>query len=191
MAVSAAKAMWSIIREVLFGPRPEPPPQLRKLDPPVTAPTILSHVVCGHGPARDMMIDEMISWLADVGPEYTHRTLNNFICVQLGQSNLMYVTKNNQVVGFAIFRIAYKRVYLDRIAVAPEHRRCGAGRYLLSVIRDSLTPYRETAIVNVPAKCLAAQLFFKRCGWKATKEQDGRIRFEIKFRGDVELRKPS
>jgi ribosomal protein S18 acetylase RimI-like enzyme len=191
MAVSAAKAMWSMIQEVLFGPKPEPPPQLRKPDPPVIPPTTLSHVICGHGPARDMMIDEMISWLADVGPEYTSRTLNNFISVQIGEANLMYVTKNGQVVGFAVFRIAYKKVYLDRIAVAPEHRRCGAGRYLLSVIRDTLTPYRETAIVNVPANCLDAQLFFKRCGWKATKEKDGRIRFEVKFRGEVESPKLS
>jgi ribosomal protein S18 acetylase RimI-like enzyme len=189
MAVSAAKAMWSMIQEVLFGPKPEPPPQLRQPDPPVVPPTTLSHVVCGHG-AASKWIDEMLSWLSDVGPEYTSRTLNNFASVQIGEANLMYVTKNGQVVGFAVFRIAYKKVHLDRIAVAPEHRRCGAGRYLLAVIRDTLTPYRETAIVNVPVKCLAAQLFFKRCGWKATKEQDGRIRFEIKFRGEVELRKP-
>jgi len=120
MAVSAAKAMWSMIQEVLFGPKPEPPLQLRKPDPPIVPPTILSHTICGYGPARDMLVDEMISWLADVGPEYTARTLNNFISVQIGEANLMYVTKNGQVVGFAVFRIAYKKVYLDRCAPVHE-----------------------------------------------------------------------
>jgi len=182
MAVSAAKAMWSLIQEVLFGPKPEPPTQLRKPDPPVDPPTILSHAVCGQGPARDMMIDEMISWLSDTGPEYTSRTMACFIRVHQGRSNLMYAIKNGQIVGFVIFSMLSRRIHVERIAINPVHRRCGAGRYLLGVMRDALTPYRETAIVNVPAKCLSAQLFFKRCGWKAIEEKDGRIRFEVRFR---------
>jgi ribosomal protein S18 acetylase RimI-like enzyme len=182
MAELGAKAMWSMIQRVLFGPQPEPPPQLREPEVPMMPPTILSHAVCGQGPARDMMIDEMISWLSDTGPEYTSRTMACFIRVHQGRSNLMYAIKNGQVVGFVIFSMLSRRIHIERIAVNPLHRRCGAGRYLLSVMRDALTPYRETAIVNVPVKCLAAQLFFKRCGWKATKEQDGRIRFEVRFR---------
>ena len=170
---------------VLFGevekPIPQPTQQLQPAMTPAAA-AVFQHAVRGHGTSQTLMADEMISWLADTGPEYMHRTLYSFIRVEDGKSNIMYAIKGNEIIGFVIFAILAKRIHVERIAINPVHRRCGAGRFLLRVVRDTLTPYRETAIVNVPTKCLQAQLFFKRCGWKATGEEKDRIRFEVKFR---------
>ena len=167
---------------MIFKQKPEPVTQ--RQDPPcvtVQAATPLQHVV-HQDFNRQIIIDEMLQWVSDCGPDFTQRTKYTFVRVFAGDANLMYAIKNGQIVGFVVFKFLAKRVHVERIAVDPVHRRCGVGRYLLDVIKASLTPYRETAFMRVPVKYLPAQFFLRSCGWKATGEKDGRIKFELKFR---------
>lgn len=174
--------MFAKLIDMIFKQKSEPVVQ-RQEPPPVTVKALspLQHVlhpVCN----RQMIVDEMMAWVADCGEEYTRRTMYAFMNVHDGTSNLMYAVKNGEIVGFVIFRFAQRRVFVERLAVNPVHRRCGVGRHLLDVVQSSLTPYRETAVMRVPVEFLPAQFFLRSCGWKATGEKDGRIKFELKFR---------
>lgn len=165
---------------MIFKQKPEP----ASIETPKaeTAPALpMQHVV---HPAwqKQMMVDEMLSWVADCGEEYTRRTMYAFLNISDGTSNLFYAIKNGEIVGFVIFRFTERRIVVERLAVNPVHRRCGVGRYLLSIVQTALTPYRKSALMRVPVKFLPAQVFLRSCGWKAILEKDGRIIFELKFR---------
>lgn len=131
---------------------------------------------------KQMLVDEMLSWVADCGEECTRRTMYAFLNIGDGTSNLFYALKNGEIVGFVIFRFTERRIVVERLAVNPVHRRCGVGRYLLGIVQTALTPYRKSAIMRVPVKFLPAQCFLRSCGWKAILEKDNRIIFELKFR---------
>lgn len=165
--------MLSKIIDMIFNKKPEPKPvEVPTVEQPKVLP--MQHVV---HPAwqKQMMVDEMMSWVADCGEEYTRRTMYAFLNVSDGNSNLFYAVKGGEIVGFVIFRFAQRRVIVERIGVNPVHRRCGVGRHLLSVVQSALTPYRQAAVIRVPVEFLPAQFFLRSCGWMATKEKDGRI----------------
>ena len=176
--------MISKILDMIFKQKPEPIAQQQEQQPvTVHLSTPLQHVV---HPAwqKQMMVDEMLSWVADCGPEYTRRTMYAFLNIADGTSNLFYALKNGEIVGFVIFRFTERRIVVERLAVNPVHRRCGVGRYLLGIVQTALTPYRKSAILRVPVKFLPAQCFLRSCGWKAILEKDNRIIFELKFRSN-------
>lgn len=167
--------MLSKILDLLFKTKQEPQPK-----PEQTASSPTMHYIVHPAWSRQMMVDDMMLWVADCGPEFTRRTMYTFLRVAEGKTNLMYAMKNGEVIGFVAFKFLAKRVHIERIAVNPVHRRCGAGRFLLMVMQSSLTPYRDLAIASVPVECLPAQMFFKACGWRAITEKDGRIVFQAR-----------
>lgn len=74
-------------------------------------------------------------------------------------------------------------VEILRVGVLPKLRRTGVGRFLVDRSERTLAqkfcethPFGLTRFVSlVPERCLAAQLFFKRCGFLVPKPDDGGI----------------
>lgn len=75
-----------------------------------------------------------------------------------------------QVVGFMVYSLEKTSIYLDNLAVHPRCRRDGVGRAMLAKVQAKLTSFHRNKIVAcVRETNLAAQLFFRACGYQADK----------------------
>ena len=89
----------------------------------------------------------------------------------LGQRNCigMVAEYEDDVVGFMIYELHKNRLHLLNFAVAPDYRRQGVGRSMIEKLASKLSADRRTHILlEVRESNLAAQLFFRTLGFRAT-----------------------
>ena len=80
----------------------------------------------------------------------------------------MAAEHDDQVVGFMIYELHKSRLHLLNFAVAPELRRSRVGSQMINKLVGKLSPQRRTKIMlEVRETNLAAQLFFRDCGFRA------------------------
>lgn len=85
----------------------------------------------------------------------------------------MVAKRADRVVGFMVYELLKSRIHVLNFAVHPEFRRQMVGTQMVDKLLSKLSQQRRTEIVlEVRERNLAAQLFFKRCGFEA----DGVIR---------------
>lgn len=80
----------------------------------------------------------------------------------------MVAKRADRVVGFMIYELLKSRLHVLNFAVHPEFRRQQVGSQMVDKLIFKLSQQRRTEIVlEVRERNLAAQLFFKRCGFEA------------------------
>jgi ribosomal-protein-alanine N-acetyltransferase len=80
----------------------------------------------------------------------------------------MVAEMNDRVVGFMIYELHKTRLHLLNFAVARQYRRQGVGDQMLAKLVAKLSSQRRTRILlEVRETNLAAQLFFRKLGFRA------------------------
>ncbi len=80
----------------------------------------------------------------------------------------MVAEYQGQVVGFMVYELGKTRIRVINFAVAPAWRRKGVGTQMVAKLVSKLSPDRRTRItLEVRETNLAAQLFFRACGFRA------------------------
>lgn len=93
----------------------------------------------------------------------------DFLCC-LRQRNCigMVAEYNHREVGFIIYELHKLELHMLNFAVDPEFRRQSVGAQMVEILVDKLTQQRRQKItIEVRETNLAAQLFFKKQGFKA------------------------
>lgn len=88
----------------------------------------------------------------------------------LSQRNCIgLVAKRDGVIaGFMVYELLKSKLHVLNFAVHPEFRRQQVGSQMVDKLISKLSQQRRTEIVlEVRERNLAAQLFFKRCGFEA------------------------
>lgn len=79
-------------------------------------------------------------------------------------------TAPDRVFGFMVYELLPRSIHLLNIAVCPTTRRRAVGRALLDKLAAKLSPQRRVCLTaDVREQNLAAQLFFRACGWRAVR----------------------
>jgi len=101
----------------------------------------------------------------------------------------MVAEHNDRIVGFMIYELHKNRLHVLNFAVAPGHRRSGIGAQMVSKLIGKLSSHRRSKItLAVRERNLAAQVFFRRQDFKATRvlrnyyEDSGEDAFQMEFR---------
>lgn len=80
--------------------------------------------------------------------------------------------------AFLVYWVNKRVLHINRLAVAPEVRRTGLGKYLVTRLIEKLPQQnRHLITVEVDEHSVGAQLFFSRLGFKALGCGDGVIQF--------------
>ncbi|TXT25171.1 MAG: ribosomal-protein-alanine N-acetyltransferase [Planctomycetota bacterium] len=80
----------------------------------------------------------------------------------------MVAEYNHRIVGFMIYELHKAKLHVLNFAVDPEFRRQAIGAQMIEKLVDKLSQQRRQEIVlEVRESNLAAQLFFKKMGFKA------------------------
>lgn len=80
----------------------------------------------------------------------------------------MVAEHGDRVVGFMIYELHKNRLHILNFAVHPDFARQGVGQQMVRKLVSKLTPQRRTRIMlEVRETNLAAQLFFKKLGFRA------------------------
>ncbi len=81
----------------------------------------------------------------------------------------MVAEHEERVVGFMIYELNKTRLHVLNFAVAADFRRCGIATQMVAKLTGKLSPQRRTRItLEVRETNLAAQLFFRNAGFRAT-----------------------
>lgn len=79
--------------------------------------------------------------------------------------------KSSRVVGFMIYELHPQRLHVLNFAVARDVQGCGVGRAMMDKLLSKLSPpeqqRRSRILLEVRESNLAAQKFFKACGFRA------------------------
>jgi ribosomal-protein-alanine N-acetyltransferase len=82
----------------------------------------------------------------------------------------MVAEQGEKVVGFMIYELHKAKLHILNFAVHPGQRRSGVGSQMVAKLISKLSSHRRTRItLEVRETNLAAQLFFSRQGFKATR----------------------
>lgn len=74
----------------------------------------------------------------------------------------------DRVVGFMIYELHKNRLHIMNFCVHPEYRRRGVGDQMLTKLAGKLSDQRRSRIMlEVRERNLAAQLFFRKAGFRA------------------------
>jgi ribosomal-protein-alanine N-acetyltransferase len=90
-----------------------------------------------------------------------------FLCLQQQNIYGMVAEYCDKIVGFVIYQLSNEKIHILNFAVVVEMRRQGVGTQIVAKLMRALTRKRNRIIVEVRERNLAAQLFFKSCGFKA------------------------
>lgn len=72
-----------------------------------------------------------------------------------------------RVVGYMIYELNKRNLFLLNLAVDPSARGCGVGRAMVDKLLSKLSPSKRTELrVAVSEENLNAQLFFRACGFR-------------------------
>jgi ribosomal-protein-alanine N-acetyltransferase len=101
----------------------------------------------------------------------------------------MVAEQGERVVGFMIYELHKNRLHILNFAVHPYFRRFGVGTQMVGKLIGKLSSHRRTRItLEVRETNLAAQLFFRAQGFKATRvlrtfyEDSGEDAFLMQYR---------
>lgn len=101
----------------------------------------------------------------------------------------MVAEHGEKVVGFMIYELHKAKLHILNFAVHPNWRRAGVGSQMVAKLISKLSSHRRTKItLEVRETNLAAQLFFSRQGFRATKvlrayyEDSGEDAFQMEYR---------
>jgi ribosomal-protein-alanine N-acetyltransferase len=82
----------------------------------------------------------------------------------------MVAEQGEKVVGFMIYELHKSKLHILNFAVHPACRRCGVGSQMVAKLISKLSSHRRTRItLEVRESNLAAQLFFSKQGFRATR----------------------
>ena len=82
----------------------------------------------------------------------------------------MVAEQGERVVGFMIYELHKAKLHILNFAVHPAYRRYGIGAQMVSKLISKLSSHRRTRItLEVRETNLAAQLFFRAVGFKASR----------------------
>jgi ribosomal-protein-alanine N-acetyltransferase len=80
----------------------------------------------------------------------------------------MVAERDDRIVGFMIYELHKTRLHVLNFAVAREYRRLGVGTLMVHKLTGKLSHQRRSRILlEVRETNLAAQLFFRKCGFRA------------------------
>lgn len=80
----------------------------------------------------------------------------------------MVAEADDRIVGFMVYALHKAHLQVVNFAVHPDYRRRGVGAQLVAKMRSKLHAYRRTELtLAVRESNLAAQLFFRKTGFKA------------------------
>ena len=80
----------------------------------------------------------------------------------------MVAEHDDRIVGFMIYELHKTRLHVLNFAVARQHRRLGVGTQMIDKLTGKLSHQRRSRILlEVRETNLAAQLFFRKCGFRA------------------------
>jgi len=93
----------------------------------------------------------------------------DFIRCLRGRNLISMVAEyDDRIVGFMVYELFKRRIYVLKFATASNWRRRGVGSQMLSELKRKLTPQRRTRIaLEVRETNLPAQLFFQTLGFRA------------------------
>ncbi len=92
-----------------------------------------------------------------------------------------------QVVGYAVYELSPKRIYIMRLAVEPLIQRQGIGSALLNNIIDRLKPERRQSIsVTVHEDYLKSHMFLKKFGFVGSVNKNDRSLYDFTYKQEVE-----
>ena len=113
---------------------------------------------------KDMSIVNKVHLESDSSSELVDHLIKNTAAI------CSVVETNGEIVGFVFYKFQKnKSIKIYRIAVGEEHRRKGVGSFIVSTIIEKLGSANRTRIETlVSDENLAAHLFFKNIGFKAT-----------------------
>jgi len=81
----------------------------------------------------------------------------------------MVAERDERVLGFMVYELHRNRLMILNFAVHPNHRRQGVGSQMVEKLSNKLVHQKRTRILlQVRETNLAAQLFFRNCGFRAT-----------------------
>ncbi len=89
-------------------------------------------------------------------------------CLRMRNCIGMVAEHEDRVVGFMIYELHKTRLHILNFAVDERFRRRGVGQQMVDKLIGKLSPQRRTRIVlEVRETNLDAQLFFRRCAFRA------------------------
>jgi len=89
-------------------------------------------------------------------------------CLRQRNTIGMVVEQDDVILGFMIYELHKKSIELASFAVAPEHRRSGVGSAMVDRLKKKLSfQIRSSVFLHVRETNLDAQLFFRRCEFRA------------------------
>jgi [ribosomal protein S18]-alanine N-acetyltransferase len=114
------------------------------------------------------------------------RTLRQRNCVA------MVAERDEQIVGFMVYRLMPTQLELINLAVHPARRREGVGTTLIGKLAGKLTPQRRKRLwLDVRERNLPGHLFLQACGFRAVRvlreaydEPPGEAAYRFALRAD-------
>ncbi len=103
----------------------------------------------------------------------------------LRQRNMigMVVEIDERVVGFMIYELHKTRLKVQKMAVHAEFRGCSLATQMVDRLKEKLSQQRRAAItIKVAENNLAALLFLKSCGFRATETDGQAIKLIYKYK---------
>jgi ribosomal-protein-alanine N-acetyltransferase len=87
----------------------------------------------------------------------------------------MVVERRDEIVGYVLYECFRDRIEVLNFAVAVKHRRDGVGAKMVEAMVEKLTDKNapKHIVLMVRESNLAAQLFFKACGFRAVRMHKG------------------
>lgn len=84
-----------------------------------------------------------------------------------GEYQAILAERDDQPVGYALYRLEDDRIFLRHLYVAPAARRQGLGRAFYGHLRDQLWPAGQPVQLNVLASNAPGQAFWRALGFAA------------------------
>lgn len=130
--------------------------------------TELKQEVCVH--IRWMIRRDMPEVLAieNISFEFPWSDEDFIRCLRQRNCIGMVAEYDERVVGFMIYELHKNRLHVLNFAVRPEFRHRGVGRAMITKLIGKLSEQRRNRILlEIRETNLAAQLFFRSCGFRA------------------------
>jgi len=116
---------------------------------------------------RDM---PQVAWIEHLSQEFPWCEEEFVRCLRQRNCIGMVAEHREHVVGFLVYELLNSRLHLLNMAVHPDYRRRGIGTQLVQKIVSKLSQHRRDRItIAVRESNLPAQLFFRACGFRATR----------------------
>ncbi len=111
-----------------------------------------------------------VAWIEHLSHEFPWCEEEFVRCLRQRNCIGMVAEYHERIVGFLVYELLNTRLHILNMAVHPDFRRRGIGRQLIEKIITKLSHHRRDKItLEVRETNLGAQLFFRACGFRATR----------------------